>query len=74
LTLVDFDSLTAAGVGNLMKLTKLRSFVMKCKNLTNEHVLALKGHPCLSSFNFENMDKIDDRIYRRFYNSLPNYR
>ena len=69
-----FDALTPAGVGNLMRLTKLKSLELRCKNLSNEHVLALKGHPSLSSFGLDEMDNIDQKIYRRFYNSLPSYR
>lgn len=74
LKLLDVEAVSPAGMACLLNLTKLKHLEVRSKSFSNEHVLALRGHPSLSYFDFENMENIDDTIYRRFLNSLPNYR
>ena len=62
--------LSVEGMQSLSRLPNLSRLIIGSRNLSDEHILALRNHPGLVTVTFDDLSGVDSAIYRRFYNSL----
>lgn len=72
--LLGLDLLTPEGLKMLARLQNLEHFEIASTKLTSEHLLAMQGMPKVVSFELDDINSIDRRVYQKWVNSLPSYR
>jgi F-box/leucine-rich repeat protein 14 len=65
------DKLSPKGLENLPRFSKLEKLTIYSTELTNEHLLAMKGIPNLRELEMDHDSQVDDNVSQQFRASLP---
>jgi len=71
LELHGLDKLSPKGLENLPRFSKLETLIIYSTELTNEHLLAMKGIPNLRELELDHSSQVDDNVNQQFRASLP---